>query len=168
MTPGRAPAAPRDHHAVVPRRSLLLVLAGVVATAPPRPSLALELVLASVPEAMKAALLERARARGYLPVIVGLAVTPTLGGSEPTPAEASAHERAVAAARARLLADLGVVVAGGGSLAGPGISNVKLFEAIPFLALTASPAALERLLGHPLVGSVREDATARHNKPGRA
>ena len=78
-------------------------------------------------------------------MIVGLAVPP---GTE------------LGTTRSRLLEDLGVTAAGDGSLAGPGITNVKLFETIPFLALTAEPAALERLLNHPLVDSVQGDAAA--------
>jgi hypothetical protein len=132
-----------------------LPVLAAAAAAPRGPSLALEVALASssVPEAAQARLLARARARGHLPVIVSLVVALPAGRHEPTSAE-------IAAAQARLLADLGVAAAGDGGLVGPGVGNVKLFEGIPYLALTASPAALERLLGHPLVESVREDAAA--------
>jgi hypothetical protein len=126
------------------RRALLFALAGV-ALARLRLSHAGGLEMAAVPDATRAALLARARALGRLPVIVGLAISP---GSELGPA------------RARLLGDLGVAPLGDGSLAGPGVTNVKPFATIPFLALTVEPAALERLLAHPLVDSVQEDAAA--------
>jgi hypothetical protein len=133
-------------------RVLLLAVAlaaggTAVVAAIPRPGTALEVAMtaATVPEDIRATLLAKARARGRLPVLIGLT------GASPG---------AVEAARARLLADLGVTAGPDGSLAGPGISNVKLFETIPYLALTAEPAALERLLAHPSVASVQEDATA--------
>lgn len=107
--------------------------------------------MAAAPESAQAMLLARARARGRLPVIVGLAV-PAAGGTEPGEAE-------IAKAQARLLADLGVADTGSG-FAGPGIGNVKLYAAIPFLALTAEPEALARLLRHPLVVSAQEDTAA--------
>jgi hypothetical protein len=127
------------------RRALLFALAGG-ALVRLRPSHAGGLEMAAVPDPTRAALLARARALGRLPIIVGLAIP---RGSE------------LGAARARLLGDLGVTVtAGDGSLASPGVTNVKPLETIPFLALTVEPAALERLLAHPLVDSVQEDAAA--------
>lgn len=113
--------------------------------------------MASMPESTKARLLELARSRGRLPVIVGLAV-PMRSEDELGPAESAAQQAAMARARAQLLKDLGIVAASDGSLSGPGITNVKLFETIPFLALTVEAGALERLLAHPLVESVQEDA----------
>jgi hypothetical protein len=98
-----------------------------------------------VPDATRATLLAQARALGRLPIIVGLAVSPQ---ADP------------GVARSRLLEDLGVVPAADGNLAGPGITNVKQFETIPFLALTVEPTALERLLNHPSVDSVQVDAAA--------
>jgi hypothetical protein len=147
---GRAPL-------MIDRRSLL-VLAGSAAVSWPRLGYAAEVDMVAVPESTKARLLELARMRGRLPVIVGLAV-PFRSEDEVGPAETAAREAAMTRARARLLKDLGVVAARDGSLSGPGIINVKLFETIPFLALTAEPEALERLLAHPLVDSVQEDAT---------
>ena len=94
-------------------------------------------------------LLDRARARGRLPVLVSLRMPAGAGGADVT-AE-------IARRRALLLADLGVAAGAGGALTGPGITNVKPFATIPFVALTVDPAALERLLRHPLVASVAED-----------
>ena len=113
--------------------------------------------MASIPESTKARLLELARSRGRLPVIVGLAV-PMRSEDELGPAESKAQQAAMARARAQLLKDLGIIAASDGSLSGPGITNVKLFETISFLALTVEAGALERLLAHPLVESVQEDA----------
>jgi hypothetical protein len=138
----------------IDRRSLL-VLAGSVVLPWLRLGHTSELDMASVPESTKARLLELARIRGRLPVIVGLAVP--LRSEELGPAEFAEQEAAMARVRARLLNDLGIVAASDGSLSGPGITNVKLFETIPFVALTAEPESLERLLAHPLVESVEED-----------
>jgi hypothetical protein len=109
--------------------------------------------MAGIPEQQQVMLLQRARALGRLPVIVGLAVPPE--GGEPGPDE----EAAIARAQARLLQDLGVAAGPDGSLAGPGITNVKPFATIPYLALTAEPGALAKVLRHPLVASAQEDAT---------
>lgn len=103
--------------------------------------------MTSMPAAAQAELLDRARERGRLAVIVGLAGP-----------DATRSETAMIQVRDRLLRDLDVAAAADGSLAGPGITNVKLFRAIPFLALTVEPDALARLLAHPLVASVQEDA----------
>jgi hypothetical protein len=143
---------------MIDRRSLL-ALAGSAALPWLRLGYAAELDMVAVPESAKARLLELARMRGRLPVIVGLAV-PFRSEDEVGPAESASREAAIRRTRAQLLKDLGVVAARDGSLSGPGIGNVKLFETIPFLALTAEPEALERLLAHPLVDSVQEDATA--------
>jgi hypothetical protein len=132
----------------------LFVLAGVAIGSRPRPNrvLAEALVMATIPESRRRELLERARQLGRLPVIVGLRLPPGAEG----PAEAEA----IASVRSRLLQDLGVTQAADGGLAGSGITNVKLFGTIPFLALTAEPEALERLLQHSLVESVQEDTVA--------
>ena len=113
--------------------------------------------MAAAPESTKTRLVESARIRGRLPVIVGFAV-PIRPEAELRPAESAAQQAAMTRARARLLRDLDVVAASDGSLSGPGITNVKLYETIPYLALTAEPEALQRLLAHPLVESVQEDA----------
>jgi hypothetical protein len=124
----------------ITRRRLILLTAGSVAV----PS-----ITASPQEETAGMLRDRARARGRLPVLVGLRMPPDSSATDPT-AE-------VARLRAVLFADLGIVPTERGVLAGPGITNVKPFASIPFLALTVDPAALERLLRHPLVASVVED-----------
>ena len=106
--------------------------------------------------AARQALLDQARAQGELPVIVRLAVPSPAPGEPP-------DEAAIAAATARLLAALGVAPSPDGSLAGPGIQNVKPFATIPYLALTADPAAIARLLAQPAVLTVEPDQPARVN-----
>ena len=98
-------------------------------------------------------LLDLARRRGRVPVIVGLAV----------PAASADDEAAIARAQRQFLAELGVVAAADGSLAGPGITGVKLYEAIPFIALTADADALERVLRNRLVVSIQEDTAVPPN-----
>ena len=122
---------------------LLLVLAAPVLG---RPAM-------TMPE--RQALLDLAQARGRLPVIVALAV-PTVAAGEPTPA-------AIAAVALGLLRDLGVRPTAEGALGGPGITNVKPFATIPYLALTVDPAALERLLTHPAVRAVEADQAVAPN-----
>jgi hypothetical protein len=134
-----------------------LALAGVAALPQPRLSRAWELAMASIADDVSAALLERARARGRLAVIVGLAM-PSREGVAPGPDE-PAEEAAIATVRSRLLRDLGVVARADGTLGGPGVTNIKLFHAIPFLALTVEPEPLARLLQYPAVMSVQEDTT---------
>ena len=134
------------------RRSLL-VLAGSATLPWFRLSSASKLEMAAIPESTRTRLLELARIRGQLPVIVGFAVPL----SQDEPVQSAAQQANMACARAQLLKDLGIVATSNGSLSGPGITNVKLFETIPFLALTAEPQALEHLLAHPLVESVQED-----------
>ena len=63
----------------------------------------------------------------------------------------------IAQIRTALFADLAIAPTANGAMAGPGIANVKAFASIPFVALIVDPAALDRLLGHPLVVSVAED-----------
>ena len=92
---------------------------------------------------------DQARARGRLPVLVGLRLAQAGTRADPT-AE-------IAKVRTALFADLAIAPTANGALAGPGIDNVKAFASIPFVALTVDPAALDRLLGHPLVVSVAED-----------
>lgn len=94
-------------------------------------------------------LLDRVRRRGRLPVVLGLKLP-----------EVATRQAAIAQAGEQLLADLRVRRQADGSLAGPGIANVKLFATLPFLALTATPEALEGLLRHPLVASAQEDRAA--------
>jgi hypothetical protein len=140
---------------IMDRRSLL-VLAGSAALPWFRLSYAAKLEMACIPESTKMRLLELARIHGRLAVIIGLAVP---SRSEDEPARLAAQQESTARVRAQLLKDLSIVATNDGSLSGPGITNVKLFETIPFLALTAEPGALEHLLAHPLVESVQEDST---------
>lgn len=128
------------------RRVLTLVVAAYLLQ--PGHAPAAEATMRATSDATRTTLLRDAEERGRLPVIVGLVVP------------AGADDRAVAAARARLMRDLEVVERNHGTLAGPGLTNVKLFETIPFLAVVAEPDALQRLLDHPLVASVQEDAAA--------
>jgi hypothetical protein len=92
-------------------------------------------------------LVDLARHRGPLPLIVGLAI-----------AEGSADdEAAIKRAQQQLLADLGVAPGADGTLAGPGITGVKLYETIPFLALTADAEAIGRIMRNRLVASAQVD-----------
>lgn len=138
---------------IIHRRSLL-VLAGSATLAWLRLGYASKLEMASIPESTKTRLLKLARIRGRLSVIVGIAV---LLRSEDEPAQSAAQQVRLARARAQLLKDLSIVATSDGRLSGPGITNVKLFETIPFVSLTVEPEALEHLLAHPLVESVQED-----------
>ena len=78
-----------------------------------------------------------ARRRGAVPVIVGFKL-----GPEP----AAAGEDAVAAARAAFYRALGIEPAGDGTLAAPGITHVKAFSTIPFVAMTVDADALDGFL----------------------
>lgn len=115
--------------------------------APMQPSLAR-------PTAATAALLGRAQERGQLRLIVGLREQPA-GGLAPQ--TAAAQRATLAASQRALLADIGARPQRDGSLAGAGVQATTLFATIPYLALTADPAALQRLLTDPRVASVQED-----------
>lgn len=91
-----------------------------------------------------AALLERARARGVLPVIVGVDVAFTPEGNLDR-AGIAAQRRAIAETQTRVLSALG------------NPAGAVRYEAIPFFSLAATPAQLERLLAMPDVTSVVED-----------
>ncbi len=105
----------------------------------------------STPGSSPQRLLDLAHRRGRLPVIVGLAIVGAGAGAGGDDAAA------IARTQRQLLADLGVVTTADGGLAGPGITNIKLYEAIPFIALTVDADALGRLLRHRLVVSIQED-----------
>jgi len=158
------------------RIRLLFAAAGVVATAllPPWPEGAAAEGMtadgaaasgtAMLDEDAKARLLAQATARGELPVIVGFVVADLPVDEEgadvrpPDPTEAEQRRTAIARVRARLLAELGVRADRRGVLSGPGVHTVKVYETIPFLALTVEPEPLARLLANPLVSSVQPDA----------
>jgi hypothetical protein len=106
-------------------------------------------MMVSAEEDTTRVLREQAKARGRLPVLVGLRLARPGTRADPT-AE-------IAQIRAALFDDLAIARTADGEMAGPGIANVKSFASIPFVALTVDPAALDRLLGHPLVVSVAED-----------
>lgn len=110
----------------------------------------------------KAHLTALVRSRGELAVIVGFAVPGVRSdagdaGTPPDPEQERQDQGAIARVRTQLLTDLGVRPDRHGGLSGPGIHGVKLFEMIPFVALTADPQALERVLTNPLVESVQPD-----------
>lgn len=137
----------RKRHAASGRWAVL-ALAGAAYLFQPGHALAGEATMKPTSGTTRTTLLREAEERGRLPVIVGLVVP------------AGADDLVVAAARARLLRDLEIAERSDGTLAGPGLANVKLFETIPFLAVVAEPDAVRRLLDHPLVASVHEDAAA--------
>lgn len=124
------------------------MLAGAAYLFQPGRALVAEATMTPTSDSTRTTLLRKVEERGRLPVIVGLDVP------------AGAADRVVATARAQLMRDLEVVERSDGTLAGPGLTNVKLFETIPFLAGVAEPDALRRLLDHPLVASVHEDTAA--------
>lgn len=95
-------------------------------------------------------LVERARRSGSVSVIVGFAPTGTPSGGE----------AAIAAAREALYRALDIARGADGVLGGPGIERVVSYTTIPFVAMTVDAAALERILGQPMVTSVGEDLTA--------
>ncbi|MBK8211770.1 MAG: S8 family serine peptidase [Rhodospirillales bacterium] len=93
-----------------------------------------------------AALVARANERGVLRVIVG--IRETLANEESlAPAQAKAQ-------RARLRASQQAVLE---ATAGAGVTGVTLFDTIPFAALNADAATVQRLLADPRVTSVQED-----------
>jgi hypothetical protein len=116
------------------------------------PGKAAETAVANVTDPSSQRLLDLARRRGRLPVIVGLAVE-----------DASGDEAATRRAQQQLLADLGVTAGSDGTLAGPGITGVKLYETIPFLALTADAEAIARIIRNRLVVSIQEDSAVPPN-----
>lgn len=143
-------AAEEGASAGIGRRSFLALMAlALAAIGGQRHGHGAEKTMANVADASSQRLLDLARRRGRLPVIVGLAAAG---------ASADDEEAAIARTQRQLLADLGVVAAADGSLAGPGITGVKLYETIPFLALTVDADALARLIRNPLVVSIREDS----------
>jgi subtilisin len=103
-----------------------------------------------------APLLEQARTRGQVRLIVGL--------REAFVAEAGLAASAASAQRARFAATQRAVLAAlatrraeTGAAAGAGPRNVSLFQTIPFLALEADLATIRSLLEDPRVASVHED-----------
>lgn len=109
------------------------------------PGTAAGTVMADISGPSAQRLIDLAGQRGRLPLIIGLAAR-------------ADDEVAIERAQQRLLADLGVVTGEDGTLAGPGISGVKIYETIPFIAFTADAAAIQRVIRHPLVISVQEDS----------
>lgn len=97
-----------------------------------------------------AALVERARRSGSVPVIVGFGLPGTRMGSE----------AAIAEARGALYLALGIAPGADGALVGPGIERVRPYATIPFVAMTVDAAALERIMAQPMVISISEDLTA--------
>jgi hypothetical protein len=102
---------------------------------------------------------KRARDHGSVALLIGLAV-PTDRTADPGSSPHPPAPSIIAAIQSRLLDHLGIARSANGALQGLGITNVTLFETIPFLALTADGPALEHLLSHPMVTSVTEDGTA--------
>ncbi|MFO1154653.1 MAG: hypothetical protein U1E42_13470 [Rhodospirillales bacterium] len=100
------------------------------------------------PSSQSQRLLDLARQRGRLPIIVELAVT----------GAAADDEAAIRRAQQHLLADLGVTTGADGNLTGPGVSGVKLYETMPFLALTADAQAIDHLIRNQLVVRIQEDS----------
>ncbi|MFO1128265.1 MAG: hypothetical protein U1E66_07560 [Rhodospirillales bacterium] len=136
------------------RRSFLVLLAlGAAVIRGGGRASAGEIAMARATGPASQRLIEVARERGRLPVLIELAMT---GPAADEPA-------AIARAQHRLLTDLGVTAAADGTLAGPGITGVKLYETIPFIALTADADALERLMRSRLVVSVQEDSAVPPN-----
>lgn len=142
------------------RMMLALVAAGVLCWRQ-----GISVVAAAMPpldEEHKARLMALARARGELSVIVGFAVPGVQSdgpdaSAPPDSAQEQHDQAAIARTRTKLLTDLGVHTDRQGVSSGPGIHGVKLFETIPFVALTVTPQALERVLANPLVESVQSD-----------
>lgn len=94
------------------------------------------------------ALLEKARSRGSVAVIVGLKI----GGYKPEggisdPAVAQSQRNRIEKAQNELLSSL--------SSFNPG--NVKKFASIPYMAFSINEAGLEVLRASPIVESVTED-----------
>jgi subtilisin family serine protease len=107
------------------------------------------------------ALAERAAAQGQVRVIVGLkeelADEQTLA-----PAQLKSQRARLRTAQRALLASIGAAAEAGekktgGPAARSGVDGVTLFDTIPFLALNADAAAVQRLLATPGVASVQED-----------
>lgn len=90
------------------------------------------------------ALLARAAGSGGLPVIVGFQADLLAEGALSAP-QLARQQQVIAAGQEALLATLGST------------PNLKRFESVPYLALTASPEQLRRLLGDPMVTSIDED-----------
>lgn len=97
-----------------------------------------------------AALVERARQSGSVPVIVGFGLPDTQMGSD----------AAIAEARGALYLALGIAPGADGAVVGPGIERVRPYTTIPFVAMTVDAAALERIMAQPMVTSISEDLTS--------
>ena len=93
-----------------------------------------------------AGLRARAAREGAVRVIVTLAVA---GGQRPA-------EAAIRDAQERLI----------GELQGTRYADLRRFQSVPQLALTAGPDALEVLFASPLVAAVQPDSLAKPMSPG--
>jgi hypothetical protein len=133
-----------------------------MALLPGRPMAAADPLSSGLDGETKARLLALAQQRGALSVIVGFTVPGLPGPDEelatsPGPADDAARQAAIKQVRERLLTDLGVQADDQGGLSGAGLQRIKLFTTIPFVAVTAEPEALARLMAHPLVSSMQVD-----------
>ena len=106
--------------------------------------------------AAAAGLLQHARERGRLRLIVGLREPFVAEATLATPM-AGAQRARIAAGQRAVLATLGALRPAEGADVDRRGEKVTLFETIPFLALGADVATLEALLADPRVASVHED-----------
>jgi subtilisin family serine protease len=95
-------------------------------------------------------LLERAEREGHARVIVRLAAPAPEPGAREAPAARAARSFAIAGASARVLGRLGAAA-----------RSPRSYEALPFLALAASPGALRRLAADPEVLALEADRVLR-------
>jgi hypothetical protein len=95
------------------------------------------------------ALLTKAKAQGFVRIIIGLDVTFVPVGNLPNPQAAQAQRRAIRQAQDALLESL---------LACKFIaSSIKRFDTIPFIAMSVNAAALKYLNASTQVKSIEED-----------
>lgn len=135
-----------------PGQALSATAAGAApgGAAPPAPAMA----AAAAPGQT---LLERAGEAGGVPVIVELSV-PTMPDAELSGAAATRQRSAIAAIQQRVLSRLGAVQPPAALEAGAAaVANVKTYDTVPLMALTANRASLQQLLDDPDVIRVHED-----------
>lgn len=100
------------------------------------------------PQALET-LLAKAKAQGFMRVIVGLNVTFVPEGNLPNPQAVQAQRRTIRQAQGALLESLLACKFKPGS--------IKRFDAIPFIAMSVNAAALKYLNASTQVKSIEED-----------
>jgi hypothetical protein len=142
-TTGASPDAAVPEHTATPSSAE----PGVVSTTAASPTTAKEDAARTSPPPVAGDLLSRAQQNGSVRIIVGLNVPFVPEGELPDAAAVDAQHKAIADAQAALVQ----------RLSGFTVSDVEIYESIPFVAMVVDAAALQVLLSDPAVTSIEED-----------